>query len=195
VDFSVPIWISAYIIIDMPRYVAFLRAINVGKRQVKMDRLRALFEELGFSNVTTFINSGNVIFDSSSKAVSTLEKKIEVHLNTGLGYEVPSFVRAPEELLAITEYKPFSEEDLNAAGNTLYVGFLTSRPAQAAEVKLLSLATEVNDFHISEREVYWLCRAATFTDAAFSGALLEKAIGMQTTLRNVNTIKRIGSKL
>ena len=70
----------------MPKYVAFLRAINVGGHTVKMDQLRRLFEALGFSDVQTFIASGNVIFDSKSKSTKALEKKIEKYLQdcTGL---------------------------------------------------------------------------------------------------------------
>src|SRR6185369_8391120 len=66
-------------VFTMPKYVAFLRAINVGGHVVKMDQLRALFEALGFANVETFIASGNVIFDSKSKNVAALERKIDRH--------------------------------------------------------------------------------------------------------------------
>ena len=59
----------------MPKFVAFLRAINVGGHLVKMDELRGLFEALGFSNVETFIASGNVIFDSKATNVKSLERK------------------------------------------------------------------------------------------------------------------------
>ena len=69
----------------MPKYVAFLRAINVGGHTVKMEHLRILFEELGFENVETFIASGNVIFDSKTKSTKTLETKIEKHLRQALG--------------------------------------------------------------------------------------------------------------
>ncbi len=57
----------------MPKYVALLRAINVGGHTVKMDHLRRLFEALGFTNVETFIASGNVIFDSTSKSTKAFE--------------------------------------------------------------------------------------------------------------------------
>ena len=78
----------------MPKYVAFLRAISGGGHTVKMDYLRSLFESLGFSNVETFIASGNVIFDSTSKSTKALEKKIESYLLKTLGYEVVTlFVR------------------------------------------------------------------------------------------------------
>ena len=72
----------------MTQYFAFLRAINVGGRVVKMDRLRQIFESLGFSGVETFIASGNVVFETSSNNVKTLERKIENALREALGYEV-----------------------------------------------------------------------------------------------------------
>ena len=76
----------------MPKFIAFLRAINVGNHTVTMDQLRRLFEELGFTNVETFIASGNVIFDAKAKTVSSLEAKIEKHLEKVLGYEVSTMV-------------------------------------------------------------------------------------------------------
>jgi uncharacterized protein (DUF1697 family) len=78
----------------MPKFVAFLRAINVGGHLVKMDELRGLFEALGFTNVETFIASGNVIFDSKATNVKSLERKIEKHLEASLGYAVTTFIRS-----------------------------------------------------------------------------------------------------
>jgi uncharacterized protein (DUF1697 family) len=68
----------------MPRYIAFLRAINVGGHTVKMDVLRQHFAALGFSNVETFIASGNVVFETTAKNTRTLEQKIEKHLRAAL---------------------------------------------------------------------------------------------------------------
>ena len=73
------------------KYVAFLRAINVGGHTVKMDHLRNLFESMGFANVETFIASGNVIFDSKTKSTAALEMEIENQLQAALGYEVRRF--------------------------------------------------------------------------------------------------------
>ncbi len=98
----------------MPKYVAFLRAINVGGHIVKMDHLRQLFETLGFDNVETFIASGNVIFDSTSKSTKTLERKIETLLKETFGYPVATFIRSTSELANIANYKPFEESELNA---------------------------------------------------------------------------------
>src|SRR3954469_1096146 len=77
------------------RYIAFLRGINVGGHRVKMDRLRDLFTALGFSNVATFIASGNVIFEAPATDVTELEERIEAQLERSLGYEVEIFVRTP----------------------------------------------------------------------------------------------------
>jgi uncharacterized protein (DUF1697 family) len=177
----------------MPKYIAFLRAINVGGHIVKMETLKSLFEDLGFKNVETFIASGNVIFDSPTKNVAPLERKIEKHLHQSLGYEVATFVRTPGELSKITKYKPFSDSDITAEGHTLYVGFLGSSPAKTAAEKLLGAVTPFDDFHLAGVELYWLCRGK-FSDSLFSGARLEKCLGMQTTLRNVNTVRRLVAK-
>lgn len=177
----------------MPKYVAFLRAINVGGHVVKMDQLRTLFEGLGFSNVETFIASGNVIFDASARNTKSLERKIEKHLQDDLGYAVATFVRAIADLPGIIDYKPFDKSELEAEGNVLYVGFLAEQPSDAVTKKLRSCATEVDLFQVFGREVYWLLRTK-FSESQFSGARLEKTLGMSTTLRNINTIKRIAAK-
>src|SRR5580700_5087804 len=99
----------------MAKYVAFLRAINVGGHVVPMEKLRKLFSGLKFSNVETFIASGNVIFEMKSAADQRLETKIEKHLEAALGYEVGTFVRSLEEIRAISEYEPFSSDAVKAA--------------------------------------------------------------------------------
>ena len=177
----------------MPKYIAFLRAINVGGHTVKMDHLRRLFGALGFAKVETFIASGNVIFDSSSRSTRTLEKKIETHLRETLGYEVATFIRSPAELSAIAGYKPFPAAELKADGNVLYIGFLTDEPNEEAQRKVLSLTTAVDDFHIRGRELYWLCRTK-IGESEVSGSVLQKALGKATTLRNSTTVKKIAAK-
>ncbi len=177
----------------MTKYVAFLRAINVGGHTVKMDQLRSLFEALELPNVETFIASGNVIFDSSTENLQVLESKIEDHLHKTLGYKVATFLRATSELAQVARHKPFTDAELNAEGHGLYVGFLAHKPGNEAIQKLLACATPVDDFHIHGREVYWLCRTR-FSESEFSGARLEKTLGMQTTLRNVTTIRKITAK-
>ncbi len=177
----------------MLKYVAFLRAINVGGHTVKMDTLRRLFEALEFSNVETFIASGNVIFDSPSKSTKALEKKIENYLQETLGYEVATFIRTIPEVAAIADYKPFVEAELKAEGNTLYIGFVADKPDDEANQKLLSLKTEVDDFQVFGRQFYWLCRKK-ISQSQITGAQIAKALRMQATLRNSTTVRKIAAK-
>jgi len=175
----------------MPKYVALLRAINVGGHTVKMDHLRSLFEAIGLAHVETFIASGNVIFDSRSKDTLALERKIERHLQTALGYEVKTFVRAISELAAVANYKPFNDSELN--NHVLYIGFIAESPSAAARQKLLSFTSDVDALHVYGREVYWLCRTGMM-DSPFSMALAEKLLGMRLTFRNSTTVKKLAAK-
>jgi uncharacterized protein (DUF1697 family) len=177
----------------MPKYVAFLRAINVGGHTVKMEYLRELFETLGFSNVETFIASGNVIFDSKSKNTKALEKKIEDCLQDTLGYRVGTFIRSLTQLAEIANYKPFNAPQLEAEVHALYIAFLADVPSDEAKQKLMSFTTATDEFHVAGREFYWLARKK-FSESVFSGALLEKTLGMPATLRNSTTVKKIATK-
>jgi uncharacterized protein (DUF1697 family) len=175
------------------RLVAFLRAINVGGHNVKMDRLRELFESLGLSNVETFIASGNVIFDAPAESAQTLEEKIESHLRDSLGYEVATFIRSVSELADIADHRPFATAELDKESNSLYIAFLRSPPGGEAEESLSAFRTQIDDFHVHEREIYWLCRKKS-SESAFSGAILEKTIGMPATMRNATTVRRLVAK-
>ena len=112
----------------MSRYVALLRAINVGGHVVKMDRLRTLFEELDFTDVETVIASGNVLFSSSARSAAALEAKIERHLESALGYEVTTFVRTPAEMSTVAAFDPFP--GMVEDGHTLSVAFLKEHPGR-----------------------------------------------------------------
>ena len=175
----------------MPRYAAFLRALNVGGGHVvKMDRLRQLFEQLGLEDVETVIASGNVLFTSSSKNEKTLAAKIAACLEDRLGYAVATFLRTPAELAAAVKRNPFGRiESAN-----LYVGFLADAPPAASIAALRACATDIDDFRVAGREVYWLCRTS-FSRSEFSGAKIEKLLGAATTLRNITTVRRIAGKL
>src|SRR6186713_2940207 len=114
----------------MPRYVAFLRAINVGGRVVKMEALRSTFEELGFTGVETFIASGNVVFETRSRDLASIEGKIEKALRMSLGYEVATFIRPPGEVARIARYQPFPAAAV-AAAVSVNVGMLKEPPSKA----------------------------------------------------------------
>jgi uncharacterized protein (DUF1697 family) len=176
----------------MPRYFAFLRAINVGGHTVKMDVLRQHFEALGIASVETFIASGNVIFETPAKNTRTLEKKIEQQLHAALGYEVATFIRTAVELSAIAQYQPFPPSMMKTA-QALNVAFLAETLDAASQKKLAALKTDIDDFHVHGREVYWLCRKKQ-SESTFSNAVLEKTIRRAATLRGIKTIQKMAAK-
>lgn len=175
------------------RYVAFLRAINVGGHVVKMAELRKLFESMGLDAVESFIASGNVVFKSSAKPDRVFEQKIEAHLKKRLGYAVDTFVRSLAELRAIAEYQPFKPSEFDRDRSSLYVGFLATPPASEDARKLMALRTKNEGFHVHGREFYWIS-AVGFSQSAFTGATLEKIVRTPATLRNINTIRRLVAK-
>lgn len=177
----------------MPRYVAFLRAINVGGRVVRMERLRGIFAELGLANVETFIASGNVIFTAKSKNAAALEQKIERRLNDALGFDVKVFLRRDDELAEIAARRAFAARETEAEGASVYVAFLGAEPTPAATEILSDHRGSVDAFAMQGREIFWLCRTR-FSDSEFSGSKLEKLLGMRTTVRNLTTIKKLAAK-
>jgi uncharacterized protein (DUF1697 family) len=177
----------------LPRYVAFLRAINVGGRVVKMDQLRTLFEAMKFKQVETFIASGNVLFDARGADADALEKRIEKHLEGALGYEVLTFVRSPAEITAAAAYEPFGDPASLPPARAIYVGFLKTTPADEARRKLLEYRSEIDDLHVREREVYWRSMKS-LRESPVTGALLEKTLG-PATMRNVTTVRKLAAKV
>jgi uncharacterized protein (DUF1697 family) len=178
----------------MQKYIALLRAINVGGHNVKMADLRTLFEALELANVETFIASGNVIFDAQAEEVSALEQRIERHLRAALGYEVATFIRTPAELAATAAHQPFAPASPDAPDSSLYVAFLRELPGAAAQRNVLDLRTPIDDFQFHGRELYWFCRTKISQSSLFSGAVLEKAIRMPATMRNITTVRKLAAK-
>ncbi|MGW1177849.1 DUF1697 domain-containing protein [Kitasatospora sp. NPDC002543] len=88
-------------------YIAFLRAINVGGRTVRMERLRALFTELGLGDVRSYIQSGNVFFTTDEPDRAALTARIEAHLEEALGYPVPVLLRTVDEVARMLAAEPF----------------------------------------------------------------------------------------
>src|SRR5690606_38437479 len=104
-----------------------------------------------------------------------------------------TFLRSAPELAAIASYQPFPPSVLDAAGHSLHIAFLPAPPDEPSRQKLMSFRSEIDDFHVHEREVYWLIRG-TMSLSKFSGALLEKTLGMPATVRNSTTVRRLAAK-
>jgi uncharacterized protein (DUF1697 family) len=176
----------------MSKTIAFLRAINVGGHTVKMDRLRALFEQLGFDAVETFIASGNVVFETDRAPDAALEAEIEAHLKAALGYEVATFLRTDAQVAAVAAHRPLPDAAM-AAFAALNVGFL-SAPLSADEVATLrGFNSDIDDFHAHGREVYGLARVRQ-SDSRFNNNVFERTLRRKATFRGLNTVQRLAAK-
>jgi uncharacterized protein (DUF1697 family) len=175
------------------RHIAFLRALNVGGHVVRMEDLRALFGQLGFASVETFIASGNVIFETRAKADAALERKIEAHLQKALGYEVKTFLRSDAEVAAIAACQPFKPALMKEAV-ALNVAFLAAPLDPEQERRLhQKFRTDVDEFHAHGRELYWLCRRKQ-SESDFSNAVLERTLKLRATFRGINTVRKLAAK-
>lgn len=173
----------------MQRYVAFLRGINLGKRRPPMTQLKALFEELGFRDVATFIASGNVVFASGSNNASKLAIKIAGHLKKSLGYEVDTFVRSAEEVVAIGGARIFPED--GSDGVTIHVVFLQQALSAADARKLGNIRTSIDEFRVVGREIYWLCRTKVLESTVWQTPEMKALKLPSSTMRNITSVRKL----
>jgi len=172
----------------MTKYIAFLRAINVGGTKIiKMDQLRKIFESFGLANVQTYIQTGNVIFEAKAKNTPLFESKLEKQLEAALGYRVAIFVRSMDELANIIVQDHFEPQP----EDTLHVVFLRERPPKAQVDILKKYNSSADEFTVLGREVYNLRHDRD--TSVFSNNFIEKIFGIATT-RNMTTLKKIFEK-
>jgi uncharacterized protein (DUF1697 family) len=178
----------------MITYIAFLRGINVGgKNIIKMDDLHRIFESFGFKNVETYIQSGNVRFGTSTSDKKTLTQKIEKGLNKELGYEVATFLRTQEEMRALVKYDPFKKIKASDKAKT-YVTFCHQTPevlktseALRKKVPLFSRKKDVEVIGARECDVFCLSHLVNGS-FGFPNLFLEKELKVLATTRNWTTV-------
>ncbi len=173
----------------MSRTVAFLHAINVSGRLVANADLRTQFEALGFANVRTFISTGNVVFDMPVRPTTLIIRSIEKHLEARLGLKIPTFLRTEAELHTIIKHRAFDLSTLYAA-KEMHVGFVASPLPSDAVQRLMSLRSPLDQFHVHDREIYWLCRSRR-NASSFSSEVFQKALHVPATFRPLTTLIRL----
>jgi uncharacterized protein (DUF1697 family) len=171
-------------------YVALLRSINVGGHKIiKMELLRKAFEGMGFVDVATYVQSGNVIFKAPTKAAANLPKQIEKILLRRFEMAVPVIVRTSEEIADVAGNNPF----LNEAGidvSRLHVCFLSGLPQETAVKELDTIAAGDDRLKCCGREIYLHCPNG-FAGTKLSINAFEKILSVRATTRNWNTVNRL----
>ena len=173
----------------MEKYFAFLRGINVGGRVVKMDALTKMFSTLGLKNVKTFIQSGNVVFESSEKNKKTLAGKIEKKLLKELGYEVAALLRTEEELQALLKLDPF--KGMNREAKSYYVTFVAEELKEKMKFPHVSEKDGVKILGMKKADIF--CEPLPLKGGrwGFPNAYIEKQFKVSATTRNWNTVSKI----
>lgn len=177
----------------MPRYAAFLRAVNLGStNKASKEQLQAAFEGAGLEHVSTFRTSGNVVFESGREAAEKLTARIERALADGLGFDVPVYLRTEKEVLSIASAAPFDAAALEKSKGKLQVGLLPEKPSPGARRKVLALATDDDLLAFGERELFWLPSGGTMQSELDQKAIA-KLTGPQTA-RTMGTIEAIAKR-
>jgi uncharacterized protein (DUF1697 family) len=174
----------------MPTYVAMLRGINVGSGKiVRMERLRASFEALGFDGVRTYVQSGNVVFESEQKSATGLSKKIEEKIQRDFRFAVPVLLKTSKEMEQIVSDNPLVKEK-GIDYSKLHVTFLSDAPPKTAAKALEPLATGHERFRILNREIYLYCPEG-YGRTKLSNTAIEKKLFVVATTRNWRTVNTL----
>jgi len=167
-------------------YISMLRGINVGAhKRIKMDALKIMYEGMGFENVHTYLQSGNVIFTDEEKDSKKLEGKISSQIKNEFGFDVPIIILSKEKLQDIVEQNPLSK-DHQKDESFLHFTFLADEVMDYDELKISSKKQEGEEYHISARAVYLYC-PLSYSSTKLNNGFLERILKVQATTRNWKT--------
>ena len=174
----------------MPVLISMLRGVNVGgHHKVKMDELRALYESLGFEDVQTYINSGNVLFRTAARDLVRLRQRIEDAIERACGFRPDVILRTPSDLEGVLARNPFAARPGMDPGK-LAIHFLAADPSAAALEQVRAIDADPEELHIDGRELY-----IYFTNGMARPTLslpkVEKALRTSGTSRNWNTVRKL----
>jgi uncharacterized protein (DUF1697 family) len=168
-------------------YIAMLRGINVGRTaRIKMTGLVSVFESIGFKNVRTYVQSGNVICRYSGNDIANLIKTIEVKLKSAFHQDINIIVRTATDMQRVIAHNPFLQEpDLDT--EILYVTFLSGTPVESGLAQFKQLQVGPDRFIIIDREIYLYCPNG-YGKTRLSNDFFERKLHVTATTRNWKTV-------
>ena len=174
----------------MPVYISLLRGINVGAhKRMKMEKLRNSCAELGFGQIATYIQSGNLIFKSGKLSAEAVSKKIEQQIECDFGFHADVITRTADELKTIIASNPLLKEPATDESK-LHVVFLPGEPGAEAIKKLESLILAPDRVRVAGKEIYFY-----FPNGVSGSSLwkhnLDRVLGISGTMRNWNTLNKL----
>jgi uncharacterized protein (DUF1697 family) len=172
----------------MGRYVAMLRGVNVGGKQIKMAALAALFSDLGHTDVVTYIQSGNVVFTSPSRSADALARASEKRLAKDLGLDARVLLRSRADLERVQRGNPLLRG--GADPSKLHVTFLAAKPPAALVRAAGEFDAGTDDFRVVGREVYVHCPNG-YGRTKINNTFFERKLATVATTRNWNTVNKL----
>lgn len=175
----------------MTRYVAFLRAVNLGRRRVSMATCTAALEELGYDDVGSYVNSGNLLFTTAGRATEH-EAKIRARLEDEFGFEITTFVRSAAQVRSLATDQPFGP----IAADHTHFALLPLTRLTAAETKAVeAMSNDHDECVVVGGDVHWLIRSKS-TETTLGPKQWRDALpGNPTTARNTTMLRKLVAKL
>jgi uncharacterized protein (DUF1697 family) len=171
----------------MPAYIAMLRGINVsGQKIIKMESLRASLASLGFEDVKTYIQSGNIVFKTVKTAPVDLSRRIARKILDDFSFEVPVLVKTAAELAGVLKANPLLKRS-GIDESKLHITFLSAAAPKEAVAFLTTLAGKSELFTVGGREIYLHCPDG-YGNTKLSNTTIEKKLSVQATTRNWKTV-------
>ncbi len=175
----------------MQKYISILRGINVsGQKKIKMADLKSTYENLGFQNVVTYIQSGNVIFNAERQSRIELVSTIEALIEETYHFHVPVQIRTNSEFESIIQGCPFGAVDIDRDGTKVLVTFLSSAPEETAIAGIQEYVAAPEKLVIIGTEVYLYCPNG-YGKSKLSNVFVEKKLGVEATTRNWKTVLKL----
>ncbi len=177
----------------MKIYIALLRGINVsGQKKIKMVDLKTMFENLGFTSVTTYIQSGNIIFKSDKEDIDFLGHCIKERILETFEYDVPVLVLTPKTLKSIHQNNPFSKRIMSGEieEKRMYFTLLGSAPETTNPETCIAASSGGEEFVITKNVVYFFA-ANGYGKTKLNNNFFEKKLKCSATTRNLKTIIKL----
>ena len=175
--------------IELNRHISLLRGINVsGRKKIKMPALRALYESLGWQNVASYLQSGNLLFDCEEVDAGILVTQIQSLIKDHYNFDVPVIMRTPADIRRIIENNPFLAQGEEIT--KLYVTFL-GEPPTAEQLDALEMPANISDeMSVGEQELFIFCPDG-YARTKLNNNFFERKLKMPATTRNWRTINKI----
>ena len=176
----------------MPSYIAFLRAVNVGKRQLKMADARKVLEDNGFGEVESYIQTGNLRVTTPMRSVTKVEAEVGRVLSAHAGFDIVAIVRTPAELPALVSTVDGIPESV-ARESSRYVSFCLTEPAAERAQELHQWEAAGERARVIGKDVL-MELAVPFNEVKLTGARIERILGVPGTARNLTVVRALAQK-